>query len=326
MTLHRTALPQISDKLFLTDSGLVTDLKFNHGIEIPHSSPHFLFWDAETSGALADYFRGHLSLARDTMMGFILDTQTYKAQARWARSFGCDEYELREINSYAVNFSAKLREEFQNNSGPIVLNGVVGSLGDVYSAQFSVTAEDAEQYHMKQLSWLAATELDMVTGFFASPAEAIGLVRAAGNVGLPVAISLTLETNGNLVNGQPLGEAIESVDQSTARNAAYFMVHCAHPDHFFHRIEDKGWARRIQGIRCNASRKSHAELNDSIRLDPGNPIDFGLRHRELKMRAPWLNIFGGCCGCDLRHVTEIAQALIDLPTCHSMRSAERKPS
>ena len=34
MQLYRSALPQLSGDLFLTDAGVETDLMFNHGIEI----------------------------------------------------------------------------------------------------------------------------------------------------------------------------------------------------------------------------------------------------------------------------------------------------
>jgi len=122
-------------------------------------------------------------------------------------------------------------------------------------------------------------------------------------------VSFTVGTDGALPTGQPLGEAIEAVDAATSTAAAYFMVNCAHPDHFFHLLGDSGWARRIRGIRCNASRLSHAELDQRDTLDDGDPAELALRYVELRRRMPWLTVFGGCCGTDLRHVTAIAHAL-----------------
>ena len=122
-------------------------------------------------------------------------------------------------------------------------------------------------------------------------------------------MSFTVETDGKLPTGQPLSEAIDAVDKATDAGAAYFMVNCAHPDHFSHVLEDADWARCIRGIRCNASRKSHAELDESETLDDGDPVELGGQYRDIKERMPWLNIFGGCCGSDLRHVQEIAKAL-----------------
>jgi homocysteine S-methyltransferase len=106
-----------------------------------------------------------------------------------------------------------------------------------------------------------------------------------------------------------LGEAIDAVDQATDAAAAYFMVNCAHPEHCAHVLGDTAWARRVRGIRWNASRKSHAELDASDTLDAGDPVELGQQYVALRAKMPWLNVFGGCCGSDLRHVTQIAQAL-----------------
>ena len=150
----------------------------------------------------------------------------------------------------------------------------------------------------------------MVTGTTYTQAdEAIGLVRAARATRLPVVISFTVETDGSLPTGQPLGEAIEMVDEATESAAAYFVVNCAHPDHFFKVLEGNGWTRRIRGIRCNASRLSHAELDMCETLDPGDPGELASQYVELRERMPWLNILGGCCGTDLRHIAEIARTL-----------------
>jgi S-methylmethionine-dependent homocysteine/selenocysteine methylase len=72
------------------------------------------------------------------------------------------------------------------------------------------------------------------------------------------------------------------------------------------------WLDRICGLRANASTKSHAELDEAAELDDGNPIELGLQYRELKGKLPQLNVLGGCCGTDHRHVAEICQACMPL--------------
>ncbi len=310
MPTYRNALPQLSGELFLTDAGLETDLIFNHGIEIREFAAHTLLPDAAGREALAHYFRGFLSLARETGAGFIFDSQTWKAHMHWADDLGASEDELREANREAIAFIAQLRDEFATNAKPIVLNAVVGPRGDAYAPEVDVATHEAEQYHAKQIGWLAETDIDMVSAVtFTQSDEAIGVVRAAGKAGLPVVVSFTVETDGKLPTGQPLNEAIDAVDKATDAGAAYFMVNCAHPDHFSHVLEDADWARRIRGIRCNASRKSHAELDESETLDDGDPIELGGQYKAFKAQMPWLNVFGGCCGSDLRHVTQIARTL-----------------
>ncbi len=310
MPNYRNSLPQLAGDMFLTDAGIETDLIFNHGIEIREFAAHTLLSDPLGKKAVIDYFRGFLALAREQNTGYILDSVTWKAHMHWAGALGANEHELRESNQDSIALMSQLRDEFSANGKPIVLNGVVGPKGDAYAPEAAVAVHEAERYHAKQLGWLAGTDVDMVSALtFTQAAEASGLVLAARSAGLPVVVSFTVETDGRLPTGQPLGQAIEFVDHATDGFASYFMVNCAHPDHFSHVIGDTPWARRIRGIRCNASRKSHAELDASATLDAGDPVELCHQYVAIKAKLPWLNVFGGCCGSDLRHVTQIARAL-----------------
>ena len=310
MSTYRHDLPQLSGDLYLTDAGLETDLIFNHGIEIREFAAHTLLPDDKGRAAVADYLRGYLSLAKEYDAGLVLDSQTWKAHMHWAEDLGATEEELHETNNDAIAFIASLRDEYADNSQPIVLNGVIGPRGDAYAPEAEVAADESEQYHSQQIGWLADTDVDMITALtFTQSDEAIGVVRAAKAHDLPVVISFTVETDGILPTGQPLAEAIQSVDEATDSYAAYFMVNCAHPDHFINVLSDDDWAKRIHGLRCNASRQSHAELDECEELDDGDPQELAEQYRSITESMPWLNVFGGCCGSDLRHVTEIAAAV-----------------
>jgi S-methylmethionine-dependent homocysteine/selenocysteine methylase len=310
MSLYRNQLPQLSGELFLTDAGLETDLIFNHGIEIREFAAHTLLPDQGGREALSAYLKGFLALAEDCNAGMILDSQTWKTHAHWAANLGSSVAELEATNREAIAFIASLREEFKESRRPMVLNGLIGPRGDAYAPDVTVAAKEAEDYHSQQISWLSETDVDMITALtFTQSDEAIGVVRAAQNVGLPVVVSFTVETDGRLPTGQPLGDAIRSVDDATAGSVAYFMVSCAHPDHFSPELVDADWTRRIRGLRCNASRKSHAELDNCEVLDDGNPEELSRQYEAILSTMPWLNVFGGCCGTDLRHVTCIAHAV-----------------
>ena len=134
--------------------------------------------------------------------------------------------------------------------------------------------------------------------------EAVGVALAARDLAMPAAISFTVETDGRLPSGQPLGEAIEQVDAQTDRSPAYYMVNCAHPTHF-EDVLDGPWCERIVALRANASRRSHAELDEAEELDEGHPEDLAGRYAALRERLPQLRVLGGCCGTDDRHVTAI---------------------
>ncbi len=310
MSKYRSCLPQLSGGLFLADAGVETDLIFNHGIQIREFAAHTLLPDPRGRLAVEKYFRDFLALARRHDAGFILDSQTWKAHMHWAADLGATEEELRDANRESIAFIAGLRDEFEG-SRPIVLCGVIGPRGDAYAPESAITAAEAEAYHARQVGWLAQTEVDMISGTtFTQAGEAIGLARAAQAAGVPVVISFTVETDGRLPTGQALGDAITEVDEATAGGIAYFSVNCAHPDHFFHRLDESApWARRVRALRCNASRLSHEELDACTVLDDGDPDELALQYRDIVERMPWLNVFGGCCGTDLRHVSRIAEAL-----------------
>lgn len=310
MALYRDRLPLLDGGVFLTDAGLETDLIFNHGIEIREFAAHTLLPDEQGRAALTGYMEGFLSLARETGYGYILDTQTWKAHPHWADDLGQSRAELREANLAAVDFALGLRDRFADNAGPILVNGLIGPRGDAYAPDETVAAAIAQGYHREQIGWLAEADVDMVTALtFTQAEEAIGAVRAAGEFGLPIAVSFTVETDGRLPTGQPLGEAVTAVDEATGGAALYFMLNCAHPDHLPVELGSDGWAQRIRGLRCNASRLSHAELDASETLDDGDPDEFARDYATLRNALPWLTVFGGCCGSDLRHVSAVARLI-----------------
>jgi homocysteine S-methyltransferase len=124
---------------------------------------------------------------------------------------------------------------------------------------------------------------------------------------MPAAISVTVETDGCLHSGMGLGAAIEACDAATGGYPAYYMVNCAHPTHFRDRLAG-AWLERIGGIRANASKMSHAELDEAPELDAGDPEELGRDYRALTEALPKLRVLGGCCGTDHRHIGAISRA------------------
>lgn len=310
MARHGSKLPQLGSDLFLCDAGLETDLIFNRGIDIPEFAAHTLLPDGNASQELTQYFRRFLELAETCGAGFILDAPTWKAHSHWAKDLGSSTEDLRAANHEAVAFVRTLRDN-SSNSMPVLLNGITSPCGDAYEPENLLSVGESEDYHRQQLEWLAEAGVDMVSAMtFTQSGEAAGYARAARELNLHHAISFTLETDGALPSGEALSDAVNRVDDESDHSTAYFMINCAHPDHFKHVFNDSGeWTHRIRGLRCNASRQSHAELDACDVLDDGNPDELGEQYAELLNKFPWMNIFGGCCGSDIRHVRSIAAAV-----------------
>lgn len=92
------------------------------------------------------------------------------------------------------------------------------------------------------------------------------------------------------------------------------MINCAHPTHFVGAVsKDEPQFERIRGLRANASSMSHAELDEARELDVGDPAELGRQYAALrKQQLKQLNIMGGCCGTDHRHIEHIASASLPL--------------
>lgn len=286
---------------WLTDGGLETDLIYSQGIDLPDFAAFPLVGTPQGEAALSRYFSPFLALARDHGTGFILDTATWRAGQVWGERLGLDHGAVARVNADAVRFARKLRDEWSDID--IVVNGVVGPSGDGYRADAELSAWHARMAHAVQVDALARAGADLISAMtMTHAAEAIGIAGAAAAAGLPCVISFTVETDGRLPSGQPLEEAIYDVEQLETP-PLWYMVNCAHPDHFgdlFDPAQD--WVQRIGGIRANASRLSHAELDQSTELDDGDPEEFGALYADLATRLPALRVIGGCCGTDHRHV------------------------
>jgi S-methylmethionine-dependent homocysteine/selenocysteine methylase len=299
-------LPQPGDDLFLTDGGMETWLVHERGFELPQFASFPLLDDPDGVDALRAYFAPYVELARANDLGLVLDAPTWRASSHWGALLGYDEAALADVNRRAVAFVDDVRKNAPDVR--IVVGGCVGPCEDAYAPSDQIGEDQAFAYHRAQIETFAGTAADLVNALTLTySAEAIGIARAANAVGLPVAISFTLETDGRLPGGETLGGAIAAVDAAAAVD--YFMVNCAHPTHFADVLDDGDWRTRVWGVRANASTKSHAELDESEELDAGDPQELASHYPALRERLPNLRVAGGCCGTDDRHIAAICSAL-----------------
>jgi len=310
MSLHRSPLPQEGGGLFLTDGGIETTLMFHEGWELPHFAAFDLLQTAEGTRALYAYYARYAAMARAKGLGFVLESPTWRASRDWGDKLGYGAAALAQVNGKAIRLLGELRAAFASAASVMVISGCVGPRGDGYDPGQVMGAEEASDYHAPQMASLAANGADLVTAMtMTNVPEAIGVTRAAAALGLPAVIAFTLETDGRLPTGQSLADAIEEVDGATGAGPRYYMINCAHPTHFADVLEAQaGWTQRIGGLRANASRRSHAELNEAPDLDAGDPCELGGQYRALLARHPHLKVLGGCCGTDHRHLQAICAA------------------
>jgi homocysteine S-methyltransferase len=310
MSQYRHALPQLTGGLFLTDGGIETTLIFHERLELPHFAAFHLLRSPAGEAALYKYFRTYAEIAQRFGTGLILESATWRANADWGTRLGYTPEALAEANRTAIHLLENVRNAYATDQTQVVISGCVGPRGDGYVPDSAMSVQEAEAYHRQQVETFAGSAADMVCAITINYVEeAVGIARAAQQADMPVALAFTVETDGRLPTGQSLRGAIEQVDEATSAYPCYYMINCAHPTHF-ERVLTAGepWVERIRGLRANASRMSHAELNDAPELDMGNPVEFGREHAQLKTRLRQLNVMGGCCGTDHRHIEQIALA------------------
>lgn len=289
---------------FVTDGGLETDLIYHHGFDLPEFASFPLLDDPAGRSALTHYYQGYGEIAARHGVGLQLETPTWRASADWGALLGYDAARLARVNADAVSFLRRLADQWSDRVPMTRVVGQLGPRGDGYRPGAAVDPDEAADYHRGQVVALAEAGADLITALtLTDVGEAVGVVRAARDVGLPVWVAFTVETDGRLPAGSTLAEAIAATDASAPPDA--FMVNCAHPDHVAAGLDEDGPWGRVRGLRVNASERSHEELDAMTELDDGDPEALAVSHRRLEASLPAVEVVGGCCGTDARHVAAI---------------------
>lgn len=312
--MYRDQLPELARHTLLTDGGLETTLLFHEGFDLPLFASYPLLRDARGQAALLRYFHRYAGIADQQGVGILLETPTWRANADWGARLGDDAEALRRIQHDAVALLEEVRDAFP--SIPVVISGNLGPRGDGYVAGDKMSPDEAREYHRAQIQALNESKADLVSLLTATYVEeAIGVIEAARAEEVPVVVSFTVEIDGRLPSGQPLGEAVLEADRATERYPLWYGINCAHPDHFEPVLTSGGaWVDRVRLLRANASRMSHEELDAAEHLDDGDPAELAGSYASLRSRFPSLRILGGCCGTDHRHVSAIGHACVPAAT------------
>ena len=298
-------LPPQHRQSFVTDGGIETDLIHRRGVDLQDFAAFPLLDTADGVAVLRSYYADYAAIAHATGRGLLLESPTWRANPDWGQRLGYTAPDLRRVNTAAIDLMADIRRAHLDVAGGILISRTVGPRYDGYSRHERLNPDAAADYHQPQLAAFADAHADLAAAYtITHVGEAIGIVAAARAVGLPIAVSFTVETDGRLPSGAMLAGAITQVDAVSAPD--YFLVNCVHPSHIAGALAQPGdWVKRIVGTRANASTASHAELDEAIESGDGDPADFAAAHGALHNRLPHLSILGGCCGTDARHIAAL---------------------
>lgn len=276
MGTSRAAVPDLEQGLVLADGGGE--------------------WEAlrtiEGRGALREHLLGLIELARALDAGFVLDAPIFQCRGLPIRAA-----EAQAIDRRAIEFAAALRDEAALGR-TVLLNATLEPCPG-WEGEWPVVGDESERLFVSQLRWLSESAVDLVSGpAFGRAGQAAAFVEAARAVGLPVAVTLALDSSGWLADGKALRETVEAIDRTTGAAAAWFTVRCADPAHLLAALDTGDWTRRVRGIQIEAGTMESPE-----------PAALRRAYQDLAERAPWLNIAGLSGGQGLRHAAAQARAL-----------------
>jgi homocysteine S-methyltransferase len=308
----RNPFPSLgSDDVFLTEGGLETEIMYRHGFELPEFAMFPLLENPKAVSVMRRVFSEQLDVAAEFGLSFMLSGLDYRASPDWGSKLGYSPQALADANITAIEFLRDIAKGYKDQIPRLLIGGILGPRGDAYSLNQEITAESAEDYHAIQLETLKATNVDFACAMtFNNVPESVGAARAAAKIGVPLSVSLTLDSTCRLRSGPSLGEAIVTIDDQSGDDAPdFYLLNCSHPLEYEPALKNEGWIKRLRGVRPNASKMEKIALCKLGHIEDGNPIELGSQVRSLTDRYPHMNIFGGCCGTGHVHLREIAKAL-----------------
>jgi len=305
----KTFPPRLEGKFYLTEGGTETEILYKWGFELPEFAMFPLLDNPEADAVIRNMYRRYFDVAQAHDTGLVIIGHDYRASPDWGAKLGYSPEQLAQMQHRVIRFLADMRAEYEGRVTDVYIAGCIGPRGDAYGSGDAITATQAEEYHSVQIATLKETEADMAIALtFNNVPEAVGVIRAAETLGMPIGVSLTLTTEGRLRSGPSLREAVEAIDEETGGAAAWFGTNCAHPLEFTPALADAGpWLERLRYVRPNAVKMEQIALCKLGHLEDGDPVELGQQMGAVARRHPHLDILGGCCGTDERHLGEIAK-------------------
>lgn len=300
--------PRLENKFYLTEGGGETEILYKWGFELPEFAMFPLLDNPEADRVIRDMYRRYFEVAARHNTGMLILGHDYRASPDWGAKLGYTPEGLADMQRRTIDFLDGMRREYEGKVSDVYIAGCIGPRGDAYGTGGNISEGESEEYHSVQLTTLKSTSADMAIAMtFNNIPEAVGVIRAAEKIGIPIGVSLTLTTEGRLRSGPSLREAVETIDEMTNVAAAWFGTNCAHPVEFAPALADDGrWLDRIRYIRPNAVEMDQIALCKLGHLEDGDPVELGRQMGDVARRFPKADILGGCCGTDERHLAEIA--------------------
>jgi homocysteine S-methyltransferase len=311
MTDKTTFPSQKEGRIYLTEGGSETEVMYKYGFELPEFAMFPLLDNPDAVATMRQMYRSYLDVVAKHGMCALIGGLDYRASPDWGELLGYSSEGLSEANLACINFLNELATEYKSDIPEILIQGLIGPRGDAYEQNKTITENEAEDYHSVQLQTLKKANVDLaLAATFNNIPESIGIARAAEKIGVPLGISLSLDSSSKLNSGPRLAEAITRIDAETEQSPAFYSINCSHPLEYEPALEPGDWINRVRGVRPNAAKMAKIELCSLGHLEDGDPVELGEQLGDLARRYPHMDIWGGCCGTWDVHLDEIAKNVL----------------
>lgn len=299
----------------LADAAIETRIMFETSVRLdPHVQVAALLERPRGRLVLRDIYATYLDVAWAHRLPIVMGTPTFRASRRYAdrarRSGGAEM--VHRLNVEAVAFLNEIRDDGEHD--PVFIAGVIGPYGDAYTPDDCLNHLDGADYHREQVGALVEAGVDLLYApTFPSVEEAHGVAMAMARTGLPYAIGFVLDQRGRLLDGTYLHHAIERLDDAVEPAPTYYAISCVHPTVVRIALENlatvsSSGLSRVREVKANGSRLAPDELVSLDHADSDDPDVFGEAMNQLAIDFD-IQILGGCCGTDSRHLAAVARRL-----------------
>lgn len=299
-----------SHETILMEGALGERLKREYGLTFDeHVAMAKLIYEEKGATALTEIWNSYIEIARTYQLPFVATTPTRRAnQERVTKANGSKQLILDHV---------KFLRNIQQESGiEMYVGGLLGCKGDAYTGYGSLAEQEAEAFHSWQADAFQEAGADFLyAAIMPTLPEAAGMAKALAQTGLPYIISFTIQSDGKLIDGTTISDAIQYIDANTQKKPICYMTNCVHPRIVYRALsqpcnQNQIVQERFLGIQANTSPLSYAELDGSIDLKCSEPEEFAQEMIKLTDISK-IKIWGGCCGTDNRHMECVTRYLQD---------------
>jgi len=295
-------------RFYLSEGGTETELMYKYGFELPQFAIFPLLNNTGAVSKMRQMFRSYLDVVANNGMCALMGGLDYRASPDWGELLGYSPAGLAEANHQSIDFLREIANEYASDIPEILIQGLIGPRGDAYERNAKITENEAEDYHSVQLETLKDADVDLALAMtFNNVPESIGVARAAAKIGVPLGISLSLDSTSRLNSGPELAEAITTIDAEVNQSPEFYLINCSHPVEYEPALVPGDWIDRVRGVRPNASKMEKIALCQIGHLEEGDPVELGELCGDLARRYPHMDIWGGCCGTWSTHLDEMAK-------------------